>query len=169
MSRKLSLHLSFAVSHSRGRRGVSQEKGQGIKTAVGNWLNASSSVKQNWPSQRIKQGQKAWVSTTSTLQRTEISWILFQYRHYFPCIQKQQNSYMLAKHQKAAPIFCCILLLKAEGSSRIILQRKTEDQEMNYLIPFGWFSYISVTVSVHNNPVNSRCTEIADFTGVSQF
>lgn len=128
MSRKLSLHLSFAVSHHRGRRGVSQEKGQGIKTAVGNWLNASSSVKQNWSSQRIKQGQKAWVSTTRTLQRREISWILFQYRHYFPCIQKRQNSYILAKQQEAAPIFCYILFVKAEGSSGIILQRKIEDQ-----------------------------------------
>jgi len=59
MSRKLSLHLSFTVSHPRGRRGVSQVKGQGIKTALGNWLNASGSVKQNCPSQRIKQGQKA--------------------------------------------------------------------------------------------------------------
>jgi len=34
----------------------------------------------------------------------------------------------LAKQQEAAPIFFYILFVKAEGSSRIILQRKIEDR-----------------------------------------
>lgn len=38
-------------------------------------------------------------------------------------------------------------------------------QEINYLIPFGWFSFASLTVSVHINPVNRGWKDIAGFTG----
>lgn len=58
--------------------------------------------------------------------KRETSWIQFQCRHYFLCIEKQQNCYILAKLWGKAPKTFYILFLKSQGSSRIILQRKTE-------------------------------------------
>jgi len=50
----------------------------------------------------------------------------FQRRRYFPCIEKQQNCCNLAKQWETAPKPSYILFVKAEGSNRIILKRKTE-------------------------------------------
>lgn len=97
-----------------------------MKTTVGNWQNASGSVEQNCPSQRINQGHKSWVSTTCIVTRGETSWIQFQCRHYFRCIAEQQNCYILAKQWGKAPKTFYMLFLESQGSSRIILQRKTE-------------------------------------------
>lgn len=97
-----------------------------MKTTVGNWQNAWGSVEQSCPSQRINQGHKSWVSTTATVKRRESSGIQFQCRHYLLCIEEQQSCYILAKMWGKAPKTFYKLFLKSQGSSRIILQIKTE-------------------------------------------